>query len=315
MSLAFVFPGQGSQAAGMGVALAGRWPSVGKRFAEASDLLGFDLAQLCREGPDEALAPTEVAQPALFVAGFATQEVLRAEGLAPRFVAGHSLGEYTACAAAGALAFADGVKAVKARGEAMRDAGARRPGAMTAVIGARADDLAAWVADAAARGVAVVANQNSPEQAIVSGEEAALALVEERAMAAGVKAVRLKVAGAFHSPLMKPAAEAMAAVLASLPVADPAVPVVGNVAALPLTSGRMIRDELSAQLMSAVRWEACVRTLAGNGVRIAVEAGPGRVLAGLIRRTDRTVRTLAAGSVAEVEQALAGAREAVHGQA
>ncbi len=313
--VAFIFPGQGSQAPGMGVALATRWPSVERRFAEAADVLGFDLARMCAEGPEERLAATEIAQPALFVAGYATYEVLAAEGVAAKFVAGHSLGEYTAGAAAGVLTFADGLKAVKARGEAMRDAAARRPGGMTAVIGAKAEELAAWVADAAGRGVAVVANQNSAEQVIVSGETPALEALEERCKAAGVRAVRLNVSGAFHSPLMQPAAETMAEVLAGLKFAEPRCALVGNVAGIVLTSARLVRDELASQLISAVRWEACVRTLAGNGVRLAVEAGPGRVLAGLIRRIDRTIKTFATGTPAELDEALTGAREAVRGPA
>ncbi len=315
VKVALLFPGQGSQAVGMGAGAAARWPSAAARFAEAAGILGYDLLARCAAGPEEALADTAVAQPALYVAGYAAWEVLAAAGVRPAFAAGHSLGEYTACAAAGVFSFADGLRAVKARGEAMRDAGAQQPGGMLAVIGAAAEAVDGWVAAASAAGVVVVANRNAPDQVIVSGVPAALDAVDAAATTAGARVIRLKVSGAFHSPLMGEAAERMKGVLAGLALAEPAWPVVGNVAGLPLASARLVREELEVQLLSAVRWDACVRTLAGNGVTLAVECGPGRVLAGLVRKIDRTVRVLATGTAQDIEDTLVALREVTHAAA
>ena len=303
VNVAVVFPGQGSQAIGMGVELAARWPSVASRFREASAVLGYDLLELCRTGPEDRLADTRVAQPALFTVGFATWEVLKSGGLAPALMAGHSLGEYTACAAAGAISFADGLNAVKTRCEAMGEAAVRNPGGMSAIIGGDAD---AWVAKAAGKGRIVVANRNTADQAVVSGEILALEDVESAAKAAGARAIRLKVSGAFHSPLMQSAADKMRIALGGVGFSDPNPPVIGNVTALILKSADQVKEELSAQLMSQVRWEACVRAIAGNGVSAVVECGPGRVLSGMIRKIDGSLAIHGAGSVKDVEETLAG---------
>lgn len=296
----------------MGGELAARWPSAAKRFAEASAILGYDLAKLCAGGPDEKLTDTAVAQPALYVTGFAAWEVLAAEGLQPAFAAGHSLGEYTACAAAGVFSFDAGLRAVKARGEAMNACAAARPGAMAAVIGAASDDVDRWVAAAGAQGPIVVANRNAPDQIIVSGVAEAVGAVEAAGAAAKARVIRLKVAGAFHSPLMQPAADAMKGVLAGVTFAEPRFPVIGNVAGLPLGTSRLIREELETQLISAVRWEACVRTLAGNGTALLIECGPGRVLSGLIRKIDRSLKTLSTGSAKDCDETLQSLKEAAH---
>ena len=304
MKSAVVFPGQGSQQQGMGVELAARWPVAAKRFAEASEILGYDLLKTCAEGPEEKLADTFVAQPALFTVGFATWEVLAAEGLHPDCVAGHSLGEYTACAAAGAFSFADGVKAVKARAVAMAAAVGCRAGTMLAVMSAPDGAVDAWVAEAAAQGPVLVANRNSPDQLIVSGALEAVEAVEAKAKAAGARAVRLKVAGAFHSPLMETAAQRMREVLAGMAIADPAFPVIGNIEGNALATAAAVRGELEVQLVSAVKWDACVKTMAARGVSAVIEAGPGKVLAGLVRRNDRNLETLTTGRAADLEAAL-----------
>ena len=304
MKTAVVFPGQGSQQQGMGAELAARWPSAAARFAEASGILGYDLLKLCAEGPEEKLADTFVAQPALYTAGFATWEVLATEGLAPDCVAGHSLGEYTACAAAGAFPFAAGLKAVQARAVAMAAAVERRPGAMLAVMGAAPADVDAWGAAAAPQGPVLVANRNAPDQLIVSGTLEAVEAVEASAKAAGVRAIRLKVAGAFHSPLMATAAERMREVLAGVVIADPRIPVVGNVTGDMLTTASALRGELEVQLVSAVKWDACVKTLRDRGVSLVIESGPGKVLAGLVRKNDRNIETLSTGKAADLEGAL-----------
>jgi len=312
VKIGVMFPGQGSQAVGMGGDVAARWPSAARRFQEASDLLGYDLARLCAEGPEERLTETRVAQPALYVTGFAAWEILAAEGVSPAYACGHSLGEYTACAAAGVISFAAGLSAVKARGEAMHACASRQPGVMAAVIGAKAEDVDAWVAAAGDRGPVVVANRNAPDQVIVSGVPAAVGAVEAAGLAAGVRVIRLKVAGAFHSPLMQEAADTMKGVLAGVAFAEPACPVIGNVAALPLAAARLIREELEAQLISPVRWDACVRALAGHGVVRLIECGPGRVLSGLVRKIDRSVKTHATGTAADLDETLAALKELSH---
>ena len=304
MSLAFVFPGQGSQAPGMGGDLKTRWPSAAKRLAEAADILGFDLARVCAKGSEEELADTKVAQPAIFTVSYIAWEILAAGGARPNFVSGHSLGEYTACAAAGAFSFADGLKAVKVRAEAMSAAAAKNGGGMLAVMGAKLEDLPGMLGGVKEKGVAAVANYNSPEQVVVTGALPAIEALEGVFKQAGLRVVRLKVSGAFHSPLMQEAADAMRDILAGMEFSEPACPVVGNVTGMVLQSPRLLRDELQSQLISSVRWDACVRTLAGNGVIKAVECGPGRVLSGLIRRNDRSIKCLAAGTAAEIDEAI-----------
>jgi len=311
VSVAAVFPGQGSQSVGMGVELADRWPSIARRFSEASAILGLDLKALCAQGPEDRLADTRISQPALFTVGYAVFEVLSSAGFAPRFVAGHSLGEYTACAAAGCLSFADGVRAVKKRGEIMGEAGTRTPGAMAAVIGANPEDLEEWVTQAGSAGAIVVANRNAPDQVVVSGAVPAVEALQALAKQAGVRAIRLKVSGAFHSPLMREAGEEMREVLKGLAVAEPRVPIVGNVAALALRTASQVREELESQIMSPVRWDAVVRTLAGSGVRRMVESGPGRVLAGLIRKIDASLTCLTTGGAKELDETLAALQQEV----
>jgi [acyl-carrier-protein] S-malonyltransferase len=228
-------------------------------------------------------------------------------------VAGHSLGEYTACAAAGAFPFVEGVKAVKARALAMAAAVGCRAGTMLAVMGANPADVDAWVAAAAPLGPVLVANRNAPDQLIVSGALEAVEAVEASAKAAGARAIRLKVAGAFHSPLMQTAADRMREVLAGVQIVDPAIPVIGNVGGEAMSTGATIRAELGVQLVSAVKWDACVKTIASRGVTLAIEAGPGKVLAGLVRRNDRNIETLTTGRAADLEDAIRRAKGDSHG--
>ena len=306
-----MFPGQGSQTVGMGVSLAGAYPSARKRFDDASKILGYDLLAVCAGGPEEKLMTATVAQPALFTAGYATWEVLSAAGIKPAFMAGHSLGEYTACAAAGAFSFDEGVRLVKARSEAMGVAAASRPGGMLAVLGANSGDLAGWIEKASSRGLVVVANENSPGQVIVSGEAAALDAVEAFAREAAVRAIRLKVSGAFHSPLMQEAAEVMKPVMAGARMNAPAIPVVGNVSASIITVDQQVRQELEVQLVSPVRWELCVRKMADQGVDTFIEAGPGKVLCGLIKRIDRKLTALPTGDTKELDEAISSLKGGV----
>jgi len=315
MKLAVVFPGQGSQSVGMGVDLAGKHAIAAGIIRRASDVLGWDLLEACRVGPEEKLAETSVAQPALYVLGYAVWEVLRNEGVVPALLSGHSLGEYTAAAASGAVSFEEGLEAVNLRGSAMSRAARLCPGGMLAVIGAPRADLDKWLADAGAKGVVTVANENSPEQVIVSGVSDALGAVEEAARKGGAKkVVRLKVSGAFHSPLMNSAADEMREVLAGMKFKDPAIPVVGNVAASLLETAEAVREDLAKQIVSPVRWEACVRAMAKAGVGAFVEAGPGKVLCGLIRRIDKAYAVHSTGSAKDLDETVAAIKGETHGK-
>ena len=291
--------------------MAGAHPSIRKRFDEASKILGYDLLAVCASGPEEILMSATVAQPALFTSGYATWEVLSAAGIKPAFMAGHSLGEYTACAAAGAFSFDEGIRLVKARSEAMGVAAANRPGAMLAVLGANAGDLASWIEKASSAGLVVPANENAPGQVIVSGESAALDALEALAKEASVRAIRLKVSGAFHSPLMQEAADVMKPVVAGARMTEPAIPVVGNVSASIITGAQQVRQELEAQLVSPVKWELCVRKMAEQGVDTFIEAGPGKVLCGLIKRIDRKLIALSTGDVKDLDETISAIKGGV----
>lgn len=281
--VAWIFPGQGSQEPGMGRDVAEAFPAAREVFERADAVLGYALSRLCFEGPDEALRETERQQPAIFVTSLALLEAARsADALPPaRFAAGHSLGEYTALVAAGALAFEDGLRLVQTRGWLMGEASAARPGAMAAILGL---DRAAVERLCAETG-AEVCNYNAPSQIVIGGPPD----VVERAMTSAKEAgaqrtVLLPVSGAFHTSLMRAAAEGMARALEACPFRDPKVPVISNVTAKPLTKATELRDELVAQLTSPVRWVDCVRAMAAAGTQVFYEIGPGRVLAGLVRR-------------------------------
>lgn len=290
---ALIFPGQGSQAVGMGAALAERYPVARQTFEEADEVLGFALSRLCFEGPEEELTETVNAQPALYVAGIAAMRTLYEAWDDPftlATVAGHSLGEFTALTAAGALSFPDGLKLVRRRGELMREAGQYSPGGMAAVLGLDSPQLAEVCAgvQAATGGVVVVANDNCPGQVVIAGDETALALAMEQATSAGAKrVVRLPVSIAAHSPLMRRAADEFKQALDSTPFHPPMVPVIGNTQAQTLKTVDDIRAELNAQLVSPVRWTDSVRAMIALGIRAFIEPGSKNVLVGLLKRIDR----------------------------
>jgi [acyl-carrier-protein] S-malonyltransferase len=294
MPTAFLFPGQGSQFVGMGRDLFDREPVARALFDEADARLGYPLSQLCFEGPEEALTDTAVQQPALFTTSLAAWAVLRERGEAnAAFVAGHSLGEFSALAAAGALSFADGLELVRRRGELMKLAGERRPGGMAAILGLDAAPVAEICARAAAEtGEYVgVANDNCPGQIVISGHESALARAVELIGEAGArKIVRLPITIAAHTPLMSSVAGEFAAALAAAPVGEAQIPVIANVTARPICAPDDIRAELNAQLTSPVAWTDSVRYLGEQGVETYVEVGPGDVLLGLVKRIDREAR-------------------------
>lgn len=283
---ALLFPGQGAQAVGMGQSLGDEGRTL---FAEASEVLGYDLLDVCLNGPADRLNATDVSQPAIYVASLAALRSVPVGELDVVATAGLSLGEYTALTFAGALDFADGLRVVQARGRAMQDAATASPGAMTAVIGCR--DLAAldaMCATARAAGLVRVANFLCPGNTVVSGETAAVARVEQLAAGAGFTTVRLAVAGAFHTDLMKPADEKLAAALAGVTLKPARVPVWSNVDARPHTDPAEIAPLLVKQVLSPVRWEETVRGLLAEGVEQFYEVGPGRVLAGLLKRVQRS---------------------------
>jgi [acyl-carrier-protein] S-malonyltransferase len=287
VKLAFLFPGQGAQAVGMGRALADAFPEARETFATADRVLGFALSDVCWNGPAEELKKSINTQPALLTHSVAALRLVEAAGLAPAFVAGHSLGEYSACVAAGALSFEDALTLTRTRGRLMYEAGLSRPGAMAAILGLAAADVEAACAEAASAGVVRAANLNAPGQVVISGEPAAVDAACERAKARGAKrAIRLEVSGAFHSPLMEPAAKGLAEALAKVTIRDARCPIVCNAWAKPVQKAAEVRGGLEAQLLASVRWEDSMRWLLGEGVEGFVELGTGKVLRGLLRTLD-----------------------------
>jgi len=305
--LAFVFPGQGSQKVGMGADLLEARPEVFDRYlGSADDATGLSIRTLALEGPLESLTETDAAQPAIFAVSLAVLEIARELGLQPDFVAGHSLGEYTAAVAAGALPFDEGTRLVAERGRLMARAQSERPGAMAAVMGLNLGQVEQVCADAADQGLVAPANLNTPTQIVVSGEEAAVERVVALAPERGAeKAVRLNVGAAFHSELMKPVQERLAITMDGLSWSDPSVPMASNASGALVDTADGVRAALIAQIASAVRWVECVETLAAKGVTEALEIGPGRTLTGLVRQIDRDVEAAAADSPKKLESFLA----------
>jgi len=311
---ALVFPGQGSQSVGMLDALGAAEPIVGRCFAEASEALGYDLWQVVTRDPDERLNSTECTQPALLAAGIAVWRVWQQRGgPQPAAFAGHSLGEYTALVAAGSIGFADALKLVEFRGQAMQAAVPAGTGAMAAILGLDDDEVRAACAESAlfeGKGSVVSAvNYNSPGQVVIAGEKAAVERAIEACKAKGAKrAVPLPVSVPSHCALMQPAAERLAERLAGTAVAAPTIPVLHNFDVASHDDPAAIRRALVAQLHSPVRWVECVQALKARGATRLVECGPGKVLAGLTKRIDKEVEGLAAFDPTTLDAALAAVR-------
>lgn len=301
---AFTYPGQGAQTVGMGRDLAAAWPEAAAVFAEVDDALGQPLSTLIWDGDQETLTLTENAQPALMATSLAAMAALRAEGVgvtAAAFVAGHSLGEYSALAAAGALSVGDTARLLRIRGQAMQAACPVGEGAMAALLGLDFAAAASVAEDAAEGGVCQAANDNDPGQVVVSGHRAAVERAVVLAKERGAKrAVMLPVSAPFHSALMQPAAEAMAEALSDVAVAAPAVPLVANVTASAITEPAEIRARLVEQVTGAVRWRESVAYMAGEGVTDLVEIGAGKALSGMARRIDRSLTTRAVNTPDDV---------------
>ena len=304
--LAFIFPGQGSQAAGMGKALAEAFPAARAVFDEADRAAGFPLSRLCFEGPEEELKLTANTQPAILACSVAAWRVLEEKGVKPDYVAGHSLGEYSALVAAGALSLADAVVTVRRRGEYMQQAVPAGEGAMAAILGLPADKVKIACAQAAQGQVVSPANLKSPDQVVISGHAAAVERAMEAAKAAGAKrAIRLPVSAPFHCALMQPVVAPLKKQLESIRFSDLRVPLVTNVDADLVRTGTAARDALIRQVPSPVRWEESMRKLAALGCDRAIEVGPGKVLAGLWRQIDRSVVVLNVEDPASLEKTLA----------
>jgi [acyl-carrier-protein] S-malonyltransferase len=304
-AIAFLFPGQGSQAVGMGKDLAEKYPIARQTFEEADEALGYKLSQLCFEGREGQLHLTEVTQPAILTASIAALRVLEGRMPRPAYVAGHSLGEYSAHVAAGTLSFVDAVRTVRYRGKYMQEAVPVGVGAMAAILGMDVENVTAVCHDAAQGQVCDPANINSPQQIVISGHTSAVERAAKLANQRGAKRAQLlTVSAPFHCSLMKPAQDRLEADLNALMLHKPVFPVVSNVDAKLISDFDPARDALIRQVTGSVKWDQSMRLLMASGVQTFVEVGPGKVLCGLMRQIDRTRRCANVGDEASLQKAL-----------
>ncbi|MBF0399868.1 MAG: ACP S-malonyltransferase [Magnetococcales bacterium] len=304
--IAFLFPGQGSQAVGMGQGLAAADPAAADLFAMADQVVGFPLSTLMFEGPEATLTLTENAQPALVITALAAHQLLvNRTGIRPDYVAGHSLGEYAAIAAAGGFSAAEAVRLVRLRGQAMQQAVPVGEGGMAVLLNVAAAEVVELCAEAAATtdGICVPANFNTPQQIVISGHKRSVEQAVALAKGRGAKrCIMLAVSAPFHSPLMEPAAAVMAGALAQTAIQDLAVPLIANVTAQEVTSATTIRQLLVQQVTGSVQWEASIRRLIALGVDTFIELGSGKVLTGMIKRIDESVQAVAVNGVEDVDK-------------
>jgi [acyl-carrier-protein] S-malonyltransferase len=299
---AFVFPGQGSQSPGMGKELAANFPAARQVFEEADDALGFAISRLCFDGPAEDLQLTENTQPAILTVSVAAFRAMKEAGIAaPAFVAGHSLGEYSALVAAGALSLSDAVRTVRVRGRYMQEAVPVGTGAMAAVIGGELGDIERICREASGNQVCSIANFNSPNQAVIAGSSEAVDRAIELLTGVAKRVIKLKVSAPFHCALMKPAQDRLAPDLERLSFNEPEIPVVTNVDARATRAPGELRDALVRQVSAPVRWLESMQLLVQQGIDTFVEAGPGKVLSGLMRQISRDVKTLNVEDAASLE--------------
>jgi [acyl-carrier-protein] S-malonyltransferase len=300
----FLFPGQGAQSVGMGKDLAGRYELARQRYAEAREILGFDLGAICFEGPEDELRQTRVTQPALYVHSCILTDLLKESGVHASAAAGHSVGEYAALYCGGVFSFHEGLRLVKARAESMQYAGEVNPGTMAAIVGLADEDIREVCSAASREGVVVPANYNSPGQLVISGSVPAVRKAIEIARTRGAKlAKELSVSGAFHSPLMKPAADALARALTSAHLSKPVLPVIANVTAKPHETAETVRRLLAEQLLSPVRWTESLLEMAQIENIRWLEVGSGSVLAGLLKRTIKGATATTIGSAKDLDDA------------
>jgi [acyl-carrier-protein] S-malonyltransferase len=307
--MAFIFPGQGSQHPGMGKELAEKFPAARQVFEEADDALGFSVSELCFNGPSEQLQLTENTQPAILTVSIAALRAMQSEGFPrPDFVAGHSLGEYSALVAGGALPLREALKTVRARGRYMQEAVPVGTGAMAAILGAELETVNAGCEQASEGEVCSAANINSPNQVVIAGAagaiDRAIVILKERGAR---RAMKLNVSAPFHCAMMKPAQDRLAADLDAIQFRNSEMPVVTNVDARPVTSADELRDSLVRQVSQPVRWLESVEFLISQGVKTFIEIGPGKVLSGLVRQIDRAVQCVNV----EDESSLRAARETI----
>lgn len=307
--IAFIFPGQGSQHPGMGKDLAEKFPAARQVFEEADNALGFSLSELCFNGPAEQLQLTENTQPAILTVSIAALRAMQSEGFPrPGFVAGHSLGEYSALVAAGALDLGDAIRTVRARGRYMQEAVPVGAGAMAAILGADLETVNAGCAQASEGEVCSAANINSPGQVVIAGAagaiDRAIVILKERG---AKRAMKLNVSAPFHCAMMRPAQDRLATDLDTIKFSDSEMPVVTNVDARAVTGADLLRDSLVRQVSQPVRWLESVEFLISQGVKTLIEIGPGKVLSGLVRQIDRSVQCVNV----EDEASLRAAREAI----
>jgi [acyl-carrier-protein] S-malonyltransferase len=305
-SIAFLFPGQGSQAVEMGKELAASYAAARQTFDEADAALGYKLSQLCFEGPEDQLRRTEITQPAILTTSVAAWRVLQEKNITPSFVAGHSLGEYSAHVAAGTISFADAVRTVRNRGKYMQEAVPVGIGAMAAILGMELEKVTSVCTDAAQGEVCEPANINSAEQIVISGNATAVERAAKLASERGAKrAVMLPVSAPFHCSLMKPAQDRLSADLTRLDFQNPSIPVVCNVDANLVGDAAASRDAMVRQVTGSVKWEQSMHLLIARGVERFLEVGPGKVLCGLMRQIDRSKSCANVGDEASLQKALA----------